>query len=197
MKRFADSIARQNGVKPPPNYTTSGSICRAFLDQHAPKKACCENDASGAKPVSPAQMSFAERLAHEEGIVVPAEAKANSSAMAAWIDANQVKKSRKSRKKPADAQTKSIAPKSSASKNRFRKLEGNVTGRTQSPTAAREKSQIDTPLQIPYGNKDVALKLGARYRSGQWYAPPGVKLTPFKENGWLAARRVTAHYKRV
>jgi len=39
MKRFADSIAREKGVKPPPGYATSGSICRAFLDQHAPKKA--------------------------------------------------------------------------------------------------------------------------------------------------------------
>ena len=37
MKRFADSIARKNGVKPPPGYATSGSICRAFLDRHAPK----------------------------------------------------------------------------------------------------------------------------------------------------------------
>src|ERR1700733_10990613 len=39
MKRFADSIARGKGVKPPPGYATTGSICRAFLNQHAPKKA--------------------------------------------------------------------------------------------------------------------------------------------------------------
>ena len=39
MKRFADSVARQKGIKPPAGYTKSGSICRAFLDQHAPKKA--------------------------------------------------------------------------------------------------------------------------------------------------------------
>src|SRR6202165_1054488 len=39
MKRFADSLARQNGIKPPPGYKTSISICGAFLKQHAPKKA--------------------------------------------------------------------------------------------------------------------------------------------------------------
>src|ERR1700720_3198037 len=39
MKRFADSIARQRGIKPPRGYTKSGSICRTFLDQHAPQKA--------------------------------------------------------------------------------------------------------------------------------------------------------------
>jgi DNA topoisomerase-3 len=38
MKRFADSVARQKGIKPPPGYTKSGSICRAFLDRHAPKE---------------------------------------------------------------------------------------------------------------------------------------------------------------
>src|SRR5260370_24330455 len=42
MKRFADSISRDKGVKPPPGYATSGSICRAFLNQHAPNKADTE-----------------------------------------------------------------------------------------------------------------------------------------------------------
>ena len=31
--------AREKGVKPPQGYATSGSICRAFLNQHAPKNA--------------------------------------------------------------------------------------------------------------------------------------------------------------
>jgi DNA topoisomerase-3 len=44
---------------------------------------------------------------------------------------------------------------------------------------------LGTPLRIPYGNKDVALKLGARYRPSGWYAPPGVDLAIFGERGWL------------
>ena len=43
----------------------------------------------------------------------------------------------------------------------------------------------NTPLQIPYGNKDVAQKLGARYAAGGWYAPPGVDLAAFSAQGWL------------
>ena len=39
MKRFADSLARHKGIKPPPGYKTSISICRKFLNEHAPKKA--------------------------------------------------------------------------------------------------------------------------------------------------------------
>src|SRR4051812_41513139 len=37
MKRFADSLVRQKGIKPPPGYQTSTSICRKFLSEHAPK----------------------------------------------------------------------------------------------------------------------------------------------------------------
>jgi DNA topoisomerase-3 len=40
-------------------------------------------------------------------------------------------------------------------------------------------------LKIPYGNKEIALKLGARYAASGWYAPPGLDLSAFKENGWL------------
>ena len=38
MKRFADSLIRQKGIKPPAGYKTSISICRKFLSEHAPKK---------------------------------------------------------------------------------------------------------------------------------------------------------------
>jgi DNA topoisomerase-3 len=33
MKRFADSLARLKGIKPPPGYKTSISICRKFLSE--------------------------------------------------------------------------------------------------------------------------------------------------------------------
>jgi DNA topoisomerase-3 len=39
-------------------------------------------------------------------------------------------------------------------------------------------------LRIPYGNKEIAMKLGARYGAGGWYAPPGTDLSTFRELGW-------------
>lgn len=42
-----------------------------------------------------------------------------------------------------------------------------------------------TPLRIPYGNKETAQALGARYRAGGWYAPADIALTAFRERGWL------------
>ena len=186
MNRFADSIAREKGVKPPPGYATSGSICRAFLSQPAPKKADTEiPGASGSKPASPAQMVFAEKLAHEKGIVIPDEAKASSAAMSTWIDSNPVKRSGKSRRKRVNTPTKSIAPKSAVPKKRSRKRAASAVATVTPSTPARGNSVTDTPLRIPYGNKDAALKLGARYRAGGWYAPAGVDLAVFGERGWL------------
>src|SRR6516164_3441265 len=95
MKRFADCLARQKGIKPPSGYKTSISICSAFLKEHAPKKA--ENETIGKlepKPVSPAQLLYATKIARGKGLKIPDEAKANSAAMSAWIDSNRVTKRR-------------------------------------------------------------------------------------------------------
>ena len=64
MKRFADSLVRQGGINPPPGYKTSISICRKFLNEHAPKKA--DGEATGKnepKPVSPAPLLYAKKIA--------------------------------------------------------------------------------------------------------------------------------------
>ncbi len=60
MKRFAASIAKRKGIKPPKGYTKSTAVCRAFLDLHAPKKGSGNGDARVAadtsnRPPSPAQ----------------------------------------------------------------------------------------------------------------------------------------------
>ena len=76
MKRFADSLVRQKGIKPPPDYKTSISICRKFLDEHASKKA--EGGDWGklnSKPVSPAQMLYAKKIAQGKGVVIPERAR--------------------------------------------------------------------------------------------------------------------------
>src|ERR1700722_16897447 len=182
MKRFADSLARQYGIKPPPGYKTSISICGAFLKQHAPKKADCETAGKlDPKPASPAQLLYATKIALGKGVVVPDEAKANSAAMAAWIDSNKGTKRRKSGRKTASKSTGSIAPQSAAPTKRSRKHKADAVEATPVPP----NLGTGTPLRIPYGNKEVALKLGARYRTGGWYAPPGVDLSSFGERGWL------------
>jgi DNA topoisomerase III len=184
MKRFADSIARQKGIKPPPGYQKSGSICRAFLDKHAPKKAGDEKSVEpGPKPASQAQTLFAEKIVQEKGIVIPEETKASSAARSAWIESIRGTARGKRSRKTANKPQRSMAPKSTAPTKRSRKRKADAL--VAPPAAARQNPGTDTPLRIPYGNKNEALKLGARYRLGRWYAPPGVDLAAFGERGWL------------
>jgi DNA topoisomerase-3 len=184
MKRFADSIARQKRIKPPPGYAKSGSICRAFLDQHVPKRAADAKATDiGPKPVSPAQMLYAIKVAQAKGIVIPHEVKTSSTAMSAWIDANRDGAPGKRGRKTGNKRARPAAPGSTAPKKRSRKRKVDADGAIAQPTP--QKSGGNTPLQIPYGNKDLAQKLGARYGAGGWYAPPGIDLAAFRAQGWL------------
>jgi DNA topoisomerase-3 len=182
MKRFANSLVRQKGIKPPPGYKTSISICRKFLSEHAPKKADGEKASKlDPKPVSTAQLLYAKKLAQGKGLIIPDDAGTSSVAMSAWIDANRDKKRSKPNRKTSNRPVGSVVPRA-APRKATRK--GKVDIDTASMASAPANS-ITTPLRIPYGNKEVALKLGARYGSGGWYAPPGVDLSVFGERGWL------------
>jgi DNA topoisomerase-3 len=184
MKRFADSLARQKRIKPRPGYETSISICRAFLDQHAPKKAGSETTLKlEPKPGSPARALDAKNIAQEKNIVIPDEAKVNSAAMSARIDSNRATTSRKRGRRAANKPAASISPRSTAPTKMSRKRKADAS--PGSPAVAQPNSVTGTPLRIPYGNKEIALKLGARYGSGGWYALPGVDLSAFGERGWL------------
>jgi DNA topoisomerase-3 len=132
MKRFADSVAQQKGIKPPPGYTKSRSICRTFLDRHAPMKAGNEPPGeTGSKPPSPAQMSFAEKIAREKGIVIPDETMASSAAVSAWIASNLGTEHGKGRGKTANANK---PPRSIGPKRRPRKRTADAAGGPANPT---------------------------------------------------------------
>ena len=128
-------------------------------------------------------MLYAKKIAQGKGVIIPEEAKANSAAMSAWINSNRSAKRRKGGRKTAYKLAGSVAPQSTAPTKRSRKRKLDASAAPLVP--AQPNSVTGTPLRIPYGNKEVALKLGARYRSGGWYAPLGVDLSAFGERGWL------------
>jgi DNA topoisomerase-3 len=68
MKRFADSLVRQKGIKPPPGYKTSISICRKFLSEHAPKNS--DGETAGRLDPSSAQLLYAKKLAQGKGLII-------------------------------------------------------------------------------------------------------------------------------
>ncbi len=128
-------------------------------------------------------MLYAKKIAQGKGVVIPEEAMANSAAMSAWIDSNRSAKRRKRGRKASYKPAGSVAPQSTAATKRSRKRKPDASAAPPAP--AQPNSVTGTPLRIPYGKKEVALKLGARYRPGGWYAPPGVDLSEFGECGWL------------
>jgi DNA topoisomerase-3 len=154
MKRYAESLARQKRIGLPAGYATSGAACRAFLEQHAPRKPAADRNAAGsAETASPIQASL-------DGAGQPVR--------------------KRSRRTGARLAEKKAAPRRKVRKSKRAGLSVDV-----SPAIARQDAAANTPLSIPYGNKDIALKLGARYGAGGWYAPPGVDLSPFEDKGWL------------
>ena len=115
MKRFADSLVRQKGIKPPPGYKTSISICRKFLNEHAPKKVDGETAGKNEpRPVSPAQLLYAKKIAQGKGLIIPDEAKASSAAMSAWIDSNRDSKRRRRGRNTVYKSSGAAAPQSAA-----------------------------------------------------------------------------------
>jgi DNA topoisomerase-3 len=137
MKRFADSLVRQKGLKPPPGYKTSISICRRFLSENAPKKA--DGEPAGKlepKPVSPAQLLYAMKIAQGKCLVIPGEAKASSAAMSAWIDSNRDSKRRRRSRKTASKPAGSSAPPSTAPSRRSRERKW-TTSKSARPVLAQ------------------------------------------------------------
>jgi DNA topoisomerase-3 len=150
MKRFADSLVRQKGIKPPPGYKTSISICRKFLSEHAPKKS--DGETAGKldpKPVSAAQLLYAKKLALGKGLIIPDDARTNSASMSAWIDANRGKKRRKFKSKTSNRPVGPVAHQAAPPK-RSRKQKVDTDTASMAPAPANSSR---TPLRIPYGNK--------------------------------------------
>jgi DNA topoisomerase-3 len=167
MKGFVDSLARQKGLKPPRGYTSSGAACRVFLDQHASKKDGAQTPVGvGVGRPPPARNAVANKL--------------RLTQPAADVPAGQIApEPGDSRSKPA---RKTVGRKRKGSTGKPRATRpGKVTPEPRFMDAPGG----DTPLRIPFGNKEAALQLGARYRTGGWYAPAGVDLAAFRERGWL------------
>ena len=145
MRKYAASIAKRKGIRPPRGYTKSAAVCRAFLDRHAPGQN--QGQKAGSPASGPASGASAGGKPGTAGT-------ARSGKMAT---------------RPA--------------KPRQRKSGRDETdGSSGTPQPAAGSG---TPLRIPYGNKELAFGLGARYGTNGWYAPLGVDLAAFRERGWL------------
>ena len=146
MRKYAASISKRKGIRPPRGYTKSAALCQAFLDEHAP--------------------GGGGRRSRDR----PADDRAGRAPGAGASGTAGGRAGRAAASKPASS---------------WRGREAGPNRRKEPSRAERRDGGPRTPLRIPYGNKEAAFGLGARYGAGGWYAPPGVDLAPFRERGWL------------
>ena len=106
--------------------------------------------------------------------------------MSKWIDANRPAKPATGRRASAHKSRDQAAKgKTARARAQRRRKPGDAAGGAAPSAGDSAEAPTGTPLRIPYGNKEAAFALGARYASGGWYAPPGADLSAFRERGWL------------
>ena len=147
MRKFAASIAKSKGIKPPAGYTKSATLCRTFLDEHAPRRNAGQGEAG------------------------------NSAGGTAGAGSRGGKPRKAGSARPGTERPKAKGSQQTSRPDRDRTEAWAGT--------AQASAGSPTPLRIPYGNKEVAFSMGARYGADGWYAPPGVDLDSFRERGWL------------
>jgi len=182
MRSYVESLARQNGVRPPSGHAKSGAVCRAFLDQHAPKtgRPGAGTANGGAQPTTAVKRAEDENRVPERCMAVPEVGDAAPVASSAGTDEHLGKPRRRARRKTTDRTVEpGIKPRAAGKRVKA------MAAPPAQPRAKEAASPGETSLRIPFGNKDAAQRLGARYRAGGWYAPPGTDLQPFQERGWL------------
>ena len=142
--------------------------------------------ASAQRPPTAAMRKLAAAIARHKSIKAPAGYTKSAAVCRAFLDRHAPQRDpgegAGSGEGGASAQASGeAAPKARQGRRRTK----GAAGKRKSSGPGRAGSEAGTPLRIPYGNKEVALKLGARYGAGGWFAPPGVDLRAFRARGWL------------
>ncbi|WP_338665374.1 DNA topoisomerase [Pararoseomonas sp. SCSIO 73927] len=150
----------------------------------------------GKLPPTPAMKRFVESLARQKGIEPPSGYATSGTICRAFLDRHTGKAAPSDAGEPAGTEEKPRPPRRRAPAGRKKAAPAQDATRPKRPprrsparpepaTPATAVGEEETPLRIPFGNKEAALRLGARYRAGGWYAPPGTELSGFRERGWL------------
>lgn len=78
MLAAAKAAASRHNVDLPPGLETDFEVCKTFLDAYLNKP-------------SPKALSFAERIAKEKNLAIPAETLASAKELSSWIDQNKAR----------------------------------------------------------------------------------------------------------
>jgi DNA topoisomerase-3 len=121
MVAFAALLATRKGLKLPRGLKSKSSVCRAFLDQHAPPRTAASGatvPVNGTRPPSEAMVRYAQSLAEQNGIPCPADVTNDFAACRTFLDqhiqkASKPKQDRKTAKPKAGSRPLAISGKRS------------------------------------------------------------------------------------
>ncbi len=150
----------------------------------------------GGRPPTAKRRRRAASIAQGRGIRPPSGSTKSAVLRRAFLDAHASRRNPERKGPAAGGRTAGAPPDGKARGPRpgrrapnaapSRRAAGPEPIRTgPSAAAGAAPAGASTPLRIPYGNKSVAFRMGARYGADGWYAPPGVELEAFRERGWL------------
>ena len=138
------------------------------------------------RPPTAAMKKFAAAIARKKGIKAPAGYTKSAAVCRAFLDRHAPGRGSGEDAGSGGGGVSASVPgvPAATSTGKRRRAKGAAANRETS-VRGRPGSEAGTPLRIPYGNKEIAFTLGARYGAGGWFAPPGVDLAAFRERGWL------------
>ena len=153
----------------------------------------------GDRPPTAAMKKYAASIANRKGIKPPRGYTKSAAVCRAFLDRHapgqsQPQKAGSPASGPASGASAGEKPGTAGTAGSGKRATGPAKPRQRkpgrdetdgSPGTPQPAAESGTPLRIPYGNKELAFGLGARYRTEGWYAPPGVDLAAFRERGWL------------
>ena len=150
------------------------------------------------RPPTPAMKAYVDSLTQQKGIKPPRGYASSGAICRAFLDKHTSSKQAsvgaaaspaplaRPRARKATTATGSSTKGATKARRPAAKTGGNaISPSSSAPAAVPASGSAETALRIPYGNKEVALKLGARYRDGGWYGPAGVDLAAFRQRGWV------------
>ena len=153
------------------------------------------------RPPTPAMKNYVDSLARQKGIKPPRGYTTSGATCRAFLDKHAPRKGGATagdeaavvqratgRKRPGQPTTKASitgVKKVGKTKRRHPTAGSMTAAASPGPASTPSAAAGETPLNIPYGHKEAAQKLGARYHDGAWYGPTGVDLSGFRARGWL------------
>ena len=143
------------------------------------------------RPPTAAMRKYAAGVAKRKGIRPPRGYTKSAALCRAFLDEHAPGGGgRRNGKRPAGDTGDGRSGRAAAKPpNASRRRESGAGRKAGSSEADRRGGGPGTPLRIPYGNKEEAFGLGARYGDDGWYAPAGIDLAPFRKRGWLRGIR--------